>query len=516
MQKYNKNNKIIKLQSGFLKARSGATAIAFGLSFMVIIALTGLAVDTARHYAVRSQLQAAVDTGLLGAMKTIREIPDVESEFTRLFFANYPRANNGYDAWYLGTTINEIQVTSDVQAVDDGTDAPQQVPSHRNTRGEYTATVTVRSPNTFMQIFGRDYETVSASASAVNNERQVQKKAEISFILDTTGSMCLVNGQPDCTALNSLKLAMTEAINVLFAGLETVEHIYINIIPYSTAVTFDTTRIPNVVNWIQPAWQERVNWQLWAGPQLSNPNRVYLSNRNPDMPANAAYSDTTDALPTTDFTKFRTPIAKSGAINSSLPQYPTVPYVNGFGQYIGAYIQYWCYDEETFGQQPAVFHMQEKTPLLNMINGLQAVGCTRIPTGAMWGMLALSPTWRGMLNSAQPNVPLPNNPNNLKYMVLMTDGENTVFSGQIPFPPQTQATSDDDVTTRAICTAAKGRGVRIFTIGLGASIDQQLLIDCATDPADYFHAPTPGALRPIFENLATIIVEEVDPLRLTR
>jgi uncharacterized protein YegL len=77
---------------------------------------------------------------------------------------------------------------------------------------------------------------------------------------------------------------------------------------------------------------------------------------------------------------------------------------------------------------------------------------------------------------------------NQPVMVLLSDGQPT--AGGDPRPA---------------ATAAKNAGTRIFTIGLGADVDPNLLRDLASSPSDYFPAPTSSQLDAIYQQIAGVI-----------
>jgi hypothetical protein len=57
-----------------------------------------------------------------------------------------------------------------------------------------------------------------------------------------------------------------------------------------------------------------------------------------------------------------------------------------------------------------------------------------------------------------------------------------------------------------MCTEAKSKGITVITVGLGAA-NQALLTTCATRPELAFYTNVSTGLRPIFENLAIMIVQ---------
>ncbi len=79
-------------------------------------------------------------------------------------------------------------------------------------------------------------------------------------------------------------------------------------------------------------------------------------------------------------------------------------------------------------------------------------------------------------------------PGNGRVLILMSDGQPT--AGGDP---------------RAVAAAARAAGTRIFTIGLGADVDPNLMRDLASSPSDYFYAPDSGQLDAIYQQIAGAI-----------
>ena len=155
------------------------------------------------------------------------------------------------------------------------------------------------------------------------------------------------------------------------------------------------------------------------------------------------------------------------------------------------------------------FGMHNKSDILNMLQTMKASGCTRINVGLMWGWFTLSPNWRGLWDIAQPALPADFSPQLSKQLVLMTDGQNTVFEGN-------NGASVDDNTAAALCQAIKAQGITIYTVGFGApgSINATLLQNCASQHNYYFNAPTAAQLQVVFHQIADEIV--FNSLRLSQ
>ena len=89
-----------------------------------------------------------------------------------------------------------------------------------------------------------------------------------------------------------------------------------------------------------------------------------------------------------------------------------------------------------------------------------------------------------------------NNEDARRAVVLLTDGLATA-----PDPePETYA--------RDAATKLKASGIELFTIGLGADVNDAFLGEIATDRKHYFRAPTTVSLGKIYESITTELCEE--------
>jgi uncharacterized protein YegL len=79
-------------------------------------------------------------------------------------------------------------------------------------------------------------------------------------------------------------------------------------------------------------------------------------------------------------------------------------------------------------------------------------------------------------------------PDNRPVIILMTDGQHNVGPGPGP-----------------AADAAKAKGTRIITIGLG-QVDEAQLKSLASSPSDYYYAPTSSELKKIYEQIAGSIM----------
>lgn len=177
----------------------------------------------------------------------------------------------------------------------------------------------------------------------------------------------------------------------------------------------------------------------------------------------------------------------------------------------------------------AVFNSNDKTTINTAINSLSADGWTGMGIGTLWGTIALSPHWRGLLGGDHVDQPADYGATNvLKVMIIMTDGATT--SLYRPYNPnrytgsyqtiQSAGSISDDPTAftstahvKRLCDQAAANGVVVFTIGYetpttGAAAD--LLAYCASDPSRNLRASTVNITN-TFESIAS----SVNALRIT-
>jgi Flp pilus assembly protein TadG len=135
--------------------------------------------------------------------------------------------------------------------------------------------------------------------------------------------------------------------------------------------------------------------------------------------------------------------------------------------------------------------------LKNAINGMTPVGNTNVTIGANWGMATLTP---GVpFTEARPFA----TPRLSKYMILLTDGENTENRFK-------DSGNDIDARTKLACQTAKDAGIRVYTVRV-INGDRTLLQNCASDASMYYEVSDASQLTPVFQQIA----REISQVRLT-
>lgn len=143
--------------------------------------------------------------------------------------------------------------------------------------------------------------------------------------------------------------------------------------------------------------------------------------------------------------------------------------------------------------------------LLTAISNLVPSGNTYIPSGLMWGWAALS--------AGEPfDEPAPQNAKISRYVVLMTDGANSI-SPTYPYHDDYNVPLADTLTSE-LCTNMKAAGIRIFTISfdVNSNIVKNQLRICASSPDKFFEASNSTQLSQAFKG----ITSQMSDLRLSR
>ncbi len=457
----------------FAREEEGMTLPVLGLVFMVLIGLTGTAVDAARFQLVQSRLSFALDAAGLAAGATMNTT-NIETELAKYMAANFPED-------YLGAATPSVsaQVSDDNMVID------------------LSATTTV--PTTFMNLFGYTSMTITALSQVTRTASGL----ELVMALDVTGSMKW-DGK-----LSAMKTAATSLVNVLYGNKTEVDHLWIGLVPFSQTVNIGTGR----TSWINQTVFATQSWGpvSWGGCVDAR---------------DSSSGDTVDDPPTTQTYK-----AYLSPSTDNRP-YPyntyTYTYANRWiTQRTPTIKYYYPFDEDVPGSNaycPTTMTPMtaSKTTILNGINALTAQGNTHINLGALWAWNMLSPRWRGLWGGEMDaeGLPLDYGTEHMnKAVILLTDGENTmsqpIYTAYGYLSDGRLGTTTSTTTARTtlntklstVCTTMKNRGIYVYVIALGGSTDigtstRTLLKNCASAGNYYFESPTASELQGVFNAIA--------------
>lgn len=318
----------------------GSTVTLIAAAAVPLVAFVGLSVDTARGYLLKQRIGFALDGAVLAAAKTALAT-DVNTVGQQFFRANFPSGFMG-----IPTVTPTFTLSTDKTTV--------------------TGDVTADMPTSLMTVVGIDDIGIGANAAAL---RQT-KGLELVIALDNTGSM---GGYID-----DLETATGELLDVLYGTRETVDDLWIGLIPFDT----------------------RVNLASYTGLVGFTPSSTTRVCANP----RSGY-ETNDATPATS------------AFNSQYTQ--------------------WSYGCKA---APALALTAERSTLDTKLSEMDDNGYTRVDVAAAWAFRMLSPDWKGLWGN--PDLPKPyNEPLMDKAVIIMTDGDNKPRDGTATSTTNTRLTS---------------------------------------------------------------------------
>ena len=130
------------------------------------------------------------------------------------------------------------------------------------------------------------------------------------------------------------------------------------------------------------------------------------------------------------------------------------------------------------------------TALSNTIDAMNPDGNTNVSIGLQWAWHSLTSS-DPFTQAAAPAYDLS------KYIILMTDGENTENRW-------TRSSSRNDGRTAATCPFLKAAGIKVYTIRV-IDGDATLLRNCASDPSMYFDVQNAGQLTSVFNSIGATL-----------
>lgn len=499
------------MKRSFRAAEQGVVAIIFAMCFPMIIAASGIAVDLAQAYNVKSRLSDALDKAALAAGSTNGTAEEVEERVTRFFNANYPEEK-------LGTPY-DLTVTTSEDAI-------------------VTVSARARVPTTFMGVLGQE-EIEIQSETAIKLEL---RGLEVVMVLDNTGSMANNNN------IAAARTAATNFINILFDATNDPSDIRIGMVPYASAVRVGCYGIGQGYD---PATGQCAGVYDGGATFVSLPPGVgYAPNHgssngwngcvieHKSQGYNAAATHVTGSFGQL----WRTGPNCSGSADCSGHGWDPVagnndPYPNDIpDSYQGPWDIYmygtvrrntstspnpcggWnqpsCVTTVTYSfnkdsvpnrncpHANLIPMTSDKGLLLANVNAMQAEGSTLSNTGLAWGYRVLS-----------PDVPFRegvawDDPDWHKAVLIMTDGETSMGGNYTAYWATAKNNITDTVLDQRlsqVCAALKNRGVTVYTVTFAAGVPEatkQVYKDCATTEAFYFDAPSQQDLITVFENIA--------------
>jgi Flp pilus assembly protein TadG len=524
----NTNRILTKIQrtiATFLKENNGASAVLIAFLAMPIMGAVGLSVDLGRAYVLKSKLSTALDAAGLAAGRVIfDDDATVLADAQKYFDANFPPD-------YMGANVSNLQISWDAE------------------RENIELLVHADLNTTFMNVMGQP--SLSVGTRTVIN--RVNRGMELALVLDNTGSMARNNSNNYDSShpwrIEVLQDAATDLIEILYGNNETQNNFWISVIPYVTQVNVGWKNISflksadqtNILSSSASIFKaDTYNQHSVSGSTVYGWKGCVEARDN----LNGGTIDTMDTPPNSEANRFNpyfyTHRTDNDWVADGVDQTPSNPTDwNNFFNSVGQGPNSGC-------PTPILPLTAEKSTVQAAIDAMRPwySGGTMGKVGMVWGWRSISPDWRGLWADSDSTLPLDyDEPLVDKVVIMMTDGENLVFShasnedgydyntyGSHDVAATGVATSKHnqygrltgyssyyrnlykdliDAKFSQTCEAMKAEGIIVYTI-LFKDGNENLYRNCATSPAHFYNSPTNEALAEAFQSIG----QELSNLRI--
>ena len=425
--------------------RKGNIAVLFAFAIVPIIGGIGAAIDYSMANSYRTDMQKALDSTALALTKILpADDATINSAGMEYFLASM----GNHDLTNLQLTITEESGTVRLRVT-----------------GDYTPAIA--------NILGAQQFQIGTVAEA----KWSLGKLEIALVLDNSGSMGSLG------RMTALKAATHDLLNVLENAAREPGDAKVAIVPFDSAVRlpFTQANAPNWIKWgtsgscsIPSSWWYNTGsqlncigaggvwtWGSWTNTKWSSWSGC-VEDRDKDPSVNHDVLDTVpDNTTSTNTSARRT-------------KYPARN----------------CDDNDLRRLTPLTANW---TTLRDEVDAMQPAGWTNITIGLAWGWHVLSPTERYTEGAAYGTENL------TKYIILMTDGDNT----RNRYASCNGCSGIND-RTEVVCTNIKNAGIKIYSIRLIAG-NADLIRDCATNPSMYYDVQNAGQLSNVFNSIGSEI-----------
>lgn len=449
--------------SRFGRETSGALAPLFALSAFALIGAVGLAIDTARSYGSKSHLQAAVDSAVLATARRLAENPSIDANQAFSLFLNSARPD-----WH------DMVIGSSSVVVDGST---------------VTAEVSATMPTLFMGVIGTDQVEIATRAVAGFGVGEI----ELVLALDTTGSM-------EGAKIAALKTAARDLVDTLKRASRQPDKIKFGLVPFAEYV--NVGEVNRFASWIDvpPDTSETREYcgDTYPNATASNCRMETGTCSNDGVSYSCSYQvcDWDLGTPVNQCSTYTDTRTWNGCVGSR--NYPLNVKDEGYGSRVPGLQNVSC---------PAAPIMQltnDHSAVLSAIDGMSASGSTYIPAGLAWAWRVLSPKEPFSQSNSGAN------PKLKRYVVLMTDGENT-RSPTYPEHHGSDITVSNQLTSET-CANIKADNIAIYTIAFQVTDPtiKGILEGCASSKSQFYDASDSAKLMSAFEDIGV----QISALRL--
>lgn len=436
----------------FRRDESGNFLMLFGLVLIPLLGVVGVAIDYSRASNARQALNSAIDSAALMAARDAQKLTDgqLRSRIDAWIRDNLPPSVKGQ--------FSNATVTIDRTARTIKIDANANVPT------------TISSVLGVAQL---PVGTFSQSTWGTN-------KIELALVLDNTGSMA------QNSKMTNLKTASKSLLKIMKDAAITTDQIRVSIVPFNTQVRI--ARAFKDEAWMRYGLVRNVTCS-------SNKQSCYVNNTNIYVydTGNLSCDSRGRTCVYNTITKANWSVANQGCIVDRDQDNDTKD--GGLSGTAEQYPAFWCSQTSLAESMPL---SSDWAALEARIDTMTPAGNTNVTIGAVWGWATLTPA--APFTEAKPAT----EPNLKKYMILLTDGDNT----ENRF---TATGKDIDARTKLACSNIKAAGINLYTIRV-IDGNADLLKGCASNPSMYYDVQNASQLDPIFKAIAN----EISAVRLTQ
>ena len=430
----------------FRRDRSGDVAIIFALMAVAMCLFVGAGVDIGRWLHARQQTIAAMDAAVLAGGRELQ-----------LDSTNLSGAIAAAKQFYAENVKGRAAVLNDTISFNSADNSSTFTASGN----AYIATPLLAFAN-ITKLPLLDTSGVEYSKAQLKAGGNGSGNLEIALMLDVTGSMA-------GSKIKDMRAAATDLVDIAVSADQSQYTSKLALIPFSEGV-----RLPSSANAAargSPPKDITLTCTSWGWGGGTYPCKYDRTKCVAERSGNDKYTDAAPAAGNYVMTIYKD---SSCELSSSAEVVPLT---------------------------------SDKTLLKNKIKGLEDGGGTAGQIGTAWAWYTLSPNW----NSLWPSNGAGAYGTKLqKIAILMTDGEyNTEYDVHgVKTGSNGAGTAANDTSTnqaRALCTAMKAKGIKVYTVGFDLGGNQtaiDTLNQCATDPGKFYNAANGDQLKEAFRDIA--------------
>jgi Flp pilus assembly protein TadG len=428
----------------FWTDREGNIALIFALAVIPIFGAAAVALDYSMASAYRTDMQKALDATAL----SLTRIMPADQATLDTVGNQYFQANMG------SNTLTNLQLTV----------TPEVGKLKLAVKGTYHVHMA---------------SIVGASTVELGTNSEAKwsiGKVEIALVLDNSWSM------NSLSRMTELKKAAHNLLDVLQSAAKNPGDAKVAIIPFDARVNVGTTK----------AGESWIKWNDWNAANGTCSKSQYTSqssctshsgtwtpldhsNWNGCVWDRDKSNDTLDAAPVGSSTNYPAWQCGHGLGNPNLVS-QMLPLTTNWGTAAST----------------------DATTLHGKVNEMQPSGYTNITIGLVWG-------WHALTDTAVMTEGAANNTANLqKYIILLTDGENTRNRFNDSEFTMNQRTRNTCNNIRALTKADGTNLIKVYTIRLVEG-DDALLTDCATTPDMFKPVENASELSAVFSSIGAEI-----------